>query len=263
VESGSDFRQLEGAQGVGTRGGSQDHAAILLSRRDEIGLWSYRPTRNLGRLAFPSHWRLAIATSGVVAAKAGNALEAYNRAARLAEAAAAQWRQASGSDAAHLGAALAEGSPEQIRRALARVAKAEFSAADLIERFDHFFVENGEVVPACAAAIEVADAAALGRAAARSQELAERLLHNQVPETGELVSLALKGGATAASAFGAGYGGSVWAIVPAEEARTFLHRWASAYRQRRPRHSLARFLLTKPGPPGRVIARPPDPAPGG
>ncbi len=50
--------------------------------------------------------------------------------------------------------------------------------------------------------------------AERSQEAAERWLGNQIPETIALARLARHVGATAASAFGAGFGGSVWALVP-------------------------------------------------
>ena len=49
----------------------------------------------------------------------------------------------------------------------------------------------------------------------RSQESAERLLGNQVPETAVLVASARAFGAFASSAFGAGFGGSVWALAPA------------------------------------------------
>ena len=55
--------------------------------------------------------------------------------------------------------------------------------------------------------------------------MAERLLGNQVPETISLASTARALGAAAASAFGAGFGGSVWALVPEADAHAFASDW--------------------------------------
>ena len=55
--------------------------------------------------------------------------------------------------------------------------------------------------------------ARIGELVDRSQELAERYLGNQVAQTIELARSARRLGAVAASAFGAGFGGSVWAMV--------------------------------------------------
>ena len=60
--------------------------------------------------------------------------------------------------------------------------------------------------------------AAFGDLVDRSQQLAERRLGNQVPETIELARSARELGARAASAFGAGFGGSVWALVSRADA---------------------------------------------
>ena len=63
----------------------------------------------------------------------------------------------------------------------------------------------------------------------RSQKNAENLLGNQVPETAFLAASAREHGALAASAFGAGFGGSVWAMVKTDEAGPFLENWRRAY----------------------------------
>lgn len=97
-----------------------------------------------------------------------------------------------------------------------------------------FTRECEELVPAALAAIRDGDAAALGAAAHASQEGAERTLGNQIAETMTLVRLARECGAFAASAFGAGFGGAVWAAVSATEADTVLQQWQSAYLQRFP-----------------------------
>ena len=56
-------------------------------------------------------------------------------------------------------------------------------------------------------------------------------------------------GAAAASAFGAGFGGSVWALVEAVAAEDFLASWEAQYRAEFPEHApLARFFATAAGP---------------
>jgi galactokinase len=50
-----------------------------------------------------------------------------------------------------------------------------------------------------------------------------------VPETIALARTARELGAYAASAFGAGFGGSVWTMVAADEAGGFARRWRDAY----------------------------------
>ena len=94
------------------------------------------------------------------------------------------------------------------------------------------------------------DLRAFGELVDESQAAAESLLGNQVPETVWLARQARALGACAASAFGAGFGGSVWALVSREEAAGFTGRWREAYE-----HSTfkaartSEFLVTAAGPP--------------
>jgi galactokinase len=84
----------------------------------------------------------------------------------------------------------------------------------------------------------------------RSQTAAERWLGNQVPQTITLASLARELGAVAASAFGAGFGGSVWAMVSPDRAESFAIEWAEKYRSKFPESaSASQFFLTRAGPP--------------
>ena len=104
-------------------------------------------------------------------------------------------------------------------------------------------------MPAAADELARGDLHGFGRTVARSQQLAEERLHNQVPETVTLARTAREHGAWAASAFGAGFGGSVWALVDQPDARAFLDRWQNAYRTECPAAApRARFFLTMPGP---------------
>ena len=63
-----------------------------------------------------------------------------------------------------------------------------------------------------------------GQLVRSSQSLGARLLKNQVPETICLAEDACRQGAAAASAFGAGFGGSVWALVKTDEVADFSRR---------------------------------------
>ena len=63
----------------------------------------------------------------------------------------------------------------------------------------------------------------------RSQALTTTHLQNQVDETVFLASNAKQSGAIAASAFGAGFGGSVWALVKDEDVAGFINKWKAAY----------------------------------
>ena len=64
-------------------------------------------------------------------------------------------------------------------------------------------------------------------------------------------------GAVAASAFGAGFGGSVWAMVRDTDAPAFSDAWAGRYRARFPAAARqARFFETRPGPSARFVEDP-------
>jgi galactokinase len=106
------------------------------------------------------------------------------------------------------------------------------------------------LIPDAVDALRRGDLAALGTTVDLSQLLAERMLGNQVPETAALARLARELGAVAASAFGAGFGGSVYAVVPEEQAAAFMTNWSHDYLARFPhRRESARFFETRLGPP--------------
>ena len=242
VENGQRFGELPGGEGVGTFGGSEDHTAILCSRPGRIGLYRYAPVRPERSIALPEGLVFAVAASGVKAEKAGPALDDYNRLARQAAAAAAAWRAATGREDPHLDAALAHGGVEGLLAVLR-------PDAELARRAEQFAVESEELVPAAAEALATADLARFGELVDRSQRLAETLLANQIPETVFLAREARRLRAPAASAFGAGFGGAVWALVPQEEAERFLAAWRESYARRFPHRAReARFLTTGAGP---------------
>ncbi|MDN5600141.1 MAG: galactokinase, partial [Brachybacterium sp.] len=81
-------------------------------------------------------------------------------------------------------------------------------------------------------------------------------LRNQVPQTIALARSAEELGARTASAFGAGFGGSVWALVPTADAEGFAAAWRERYLRTEDAPETASTLVTRPGAPGRRV----DPA---
>jgi galactokinase len=114
-------------------------------------------------------------------------------------------------------------------------------------RLEHFDAENQRVLDAVAA-FDGADAEALGLIAAASQADAAERLGNQIPETTRLAALARGAGAFAATSFGAGFGGSVWALADAEHAAAVAERWRRAYLAEWPAIREVEWFITRPAP---------------
>jgi len=257
IENGQSFGSLAGDKGVGTFGGSEDHTAILCSQPGVISQYSYCPVRFERMRPVPAGYVFAIGGSGVVAEKTGAVMENYNRASRLASAVLLLWNEATFRSDAHLAAALASmpHSADRIRDIIKQNAASEFSPEDLLGRFEHFLEESELIIPAAGNALMKEDVPEFGAQVSRSQQLTESLLQNQVPETVYLAQSAIRLGASAASAFGAGFGGSVWALVKRPVADQFLKQWRSEYHQQFPATKEKRkaaasnaFFLTEAGP---------------
>lgn len=249
VENGLSFGPLAGDRGVGTFGGSEDHTAILCCRAGQLAQYAFCPVRFEREVALPPGWTFVVGASGVSAEKAGGARESYNRLSLAAAAIFELWRGAGGSGETLGEAVRAPDAPERIREILTMSSHPRFPARELRDRFEQFLEESEVLVPAAAEAFETGSAAALGDTVARSQVGAERLLRNQVPETIGLVASARALGAIAASAFGAGFGGSVWALVPAGQADGFRASWEKDYRRRFPAAAVSsEFFVTRAGP---------------
>ena len=250
VENGQSFGKLMGDQGVGTFGGSEDHVAALCAERGTVKQYSYCPVRHERTIPLPADCVFAVACSGVVAEKTGAAMEQYNRLSRLAQAVVHQWNTATGRSDPHLAAILesADDAVDQARQGLDSHVHPEFSPGELHHRFEHFLEESEQIVSSAADHLHCDNLSVFGRLVDRSQEAAASLLGNQVPETMYLAERARHLGAIAASAFGAGFGGSVWAMVSVGEVDDFLTRWADAYTVKFPTRSRhATFFATHAG----------------
>jgi galactokinase len=249
VENGQNFGRLAGEHGVGTSGGSEDHVAILCGRRDELLQYAFDPIRCEDRVPMPSHMTFAVGVSGVHAIKTGNAMAQYNRAARLARRGLEHWNRQTGRSDSSLAVAISACTAPMVRDVLHGAHDPEFTAHELRQRFDQFVEESEHLVPAAARQLRADDTRGFAETVARSQQLARDVLGNQVEETSALVTIALATGALAASAFGAGFGGSVWALVHADDASRFLTRWGNGYHREYPgRVDGSSFFLTRPGP---------------
>ena len=249
VENGESYRTLAGARGVGTEGGSEDHAAILMSRAGHLSQFGFMPLARVSDTPLQTSWAFVIASSGVHADKAGTVKNQFNRAARTLRAVLDVWNRTAESPARSLATALASSpdAADRLRVALDRAGHGDFSDAELRRRLDHFVGEN-QRVPEAAAAFAAGDAAVLGELSAASQADAETLLGNQVVETTDLVASARAAGALAASSFGAGFGGSAWALVPLEAAIEFGPAWRDAYVSRHPHRADGRWFIARPTP---------------
>ena len=249
IENGMDFGSLRGTAGVGTHGGSEDHTAIMACRAGHVSQFRFMPSTPLGDTALPGHWTFVVAASGVHADKAGSVKDRFNRAALSARALLGCWNRVEAMPAASLASALASpGALEELRNRVAVAPHGEFTTETLLRRLAHFVAEDGRV-PDAARACRDADVAAIGRLSDASQCDAETLLDNQVPETSALVSLARACGAYGATSFGAGFGGSAWALAPAADVAAFSAEWLTAYARRFPARAGVEWFAARPSPP--------------
>ena len=259
IESGHDFRALAGNAGVGTHGGSEDHTAILMSRAGHLGHYRFVPTTRLD-VPRPARrpGRSSSASSGVHADKAGAVRDRYNRATLAARALLDVWNAAAASPAAvarrRPRGAGRRGGTARLVATPRRRPSAGVAPADLLRRLDHFLAEDAIVCEAARACAR-GDAAALGALAQASQAHAEAWLGNQVPETVTLAALARACGAHGATSFGAGFGGSVWALVDDGDAAAFARAWIAAYIARHPGMPNVAWFARPSGPgSGRGVA---------
>ncbi len=252
VENGESYGALEGDAGVGTFGGSQDHTAIMCAKAGSIIQYSFAPVRREAVYALPATHTFVIAACGVLAEKTAGARDGYNRAALLVRHLLARWNTQTGradptlADAARSGA----DAPDQLRHVARHSATPDYPAEALGHRLEQFLLENFELIPQAASILVHGDLSELGPVVDRSQRASELWLGNQIPETIALARLARELGATAASAFGAGFGGSVWALVPVGAVSTFMAAWSKEYRAQFPEAGARADFFASPAGPG-------------
>lgn len=245
IEMGGAFGEFSGDHGVGTRGGAQDHVAILCNQSESVGSYKYLPASLVGSARFPADWSIVIGVSGIRATKSGGARREYNNASDLVRALLALWNKSEQRSDHSLSAALGS-SPDAAER-MVRVARHSDEAPLYLARLEQFRAETERIVPQALDAIGSGDSEALAALGVESQQRAEVALRNQIPETMFLARSAMAAGAYASSAFGAGFGGSVWAIVDSKHAQHFIGRWRKLYLKEFPRQTgKAEWLTARP-----------------
>lgn len=256
VENGRSFGALAGDAGVGTFGGSEDHTAILCCKAGEISQFSFCPLQFERGIKVPNELMFVIAASGVASEKTGNAQQQYNRLSLAIDSILKMWNHASGRCDISLGSAVTSSTDavQQIRDLLRAQRDSTIPAAFPQNRFEQFIAETYQIVPAAADALSQSKWREFGELVDLSQNYAEKWLENQVPETSFLARSARELGAIAASAFGAGFGGSVWALAEKDKMEEFINRWSAQYRDRFPRLDSARFFASGAGPSAQQIS---------
>jgi galactokinase len=249
IENGATFGTLTGDAGVGTHGGSEDHVAIICGVPQHLSAYAFVPIRHIADVRVPDGWRFVIASSGVRAEKTGAARTAYNDLSCASAILLELWNRFE-RPAVSLGAAMSSDAdaPDRLRRIVEHTRVEGWTARALEARLDHFVREDACVAGALAAVRDV-DTRRIGELAEASQRDAETLLQNQSPGTITLVQAARELSAHAASAFGAGFGGSAWALVDDADADAFGRRWLDEYRRRCPTASDPQSFVATPGPP--------------
>ena len=241
IENGRDFRALTGDTGVGTHGGSEDHAAMLCCQPRTFTAFAFVPMRPLAHAGLPPEWSCMVASSGVAAQKTGPAQSAYNRLAAGAAVLLGIWnRQARG--AASLGDLLRSdlSAGARLHQIVDSTHVPGWTPHELHARLQHFIAEDARI-PQALEALRQRDAGTIGELSERSQADAQGSLGNQIEETAALAELARRHGAFASRSFGAGFGGSVWALVEHGKREAFASAWLDAYRARYPQRESTVF----------------------
>lgn len=215
---------------------------MLCCQADRLTRFRFCPIQEGESVTLPGDLSFVVGVSGVLAEKSGAALELYNAASLQTREIVAAWNSATGAEESTIGEILA-GDEDTWEGLSAVVAHSPALSA----RLRAFLVESEELIPAAVAALEDGDLDVLGRLVERSQRNARDNLGNQVRETIRMQALARDLGAQAASSFGAGFGGSVWALAPTADADDFATAWLERYSAEFPEVAeRATTLITRP-----------------
>ena len=253
VENGQTFRELAGGRGVGTFGGSEDHTEILNGKRGMFSIFQFCPTVHKADITYPEDLVTIVAHSGVKAEKTRAAMEEYNLASRRADLAVRKYNERHGTDHKLMRDIITENEGLSPERLMAKVADATSGYTeggrdlDLPGRFKQFYDEDHKIIPNAARALIARDFKELGEIIDESHNASKRHLWNIVPEIDFLQKSARELGAIAASGFGAGFGGSAYAMITKGWERGFMTKWGEAYKAKFPQHEHAcRFSIVFP-----------------
>ena len=225
-ENGLDFGDLKGDRGVGTFGGSEDHTAIMLGKRGRLLYCRYCPTQILEILNMPEDCHVCVAYSGRKADKTGDAMVGFNRLSQDAGSAVQALIGTNHSELHLLRDFFSEMPADQ--RAAAAYERLKREDRGIAERAYQFFKER-EITERGVTCLKANNLLEYGRLLNGSHENSRRYLKNIAPEVDFLQSSANEMGALGASGFGAGFGGSCYAVVKSPQPGDFIDRWKRAY----------------------------------
>ena len=255
IEKGQDFGGLPGDIGIGTLSGGEDYTALMCCTKNRFSQYSFCPVNLEREIPLPEGYVMGIATSGVKAGVTDNILEKHNMIFMLTSVLVDIWNKNHSTLFKNLNEVLMNAGVDYIKKTFPTiirksVKKGGLDPGYLIKRLEQFIRESLEIVPAAGDSLVECNIKEFGRLADESQNLGVTHLGNQMPQTIFLSKAARKLGAPASSAFNAGPGGSVWALVPIQAAIDgFFFEWADEYRTAFPESMKdAEFFSTWLGP---------------
>jgi len=227
-ENGLNFGDLKGDRGVGTFGGSEDHTAILLGTQNVLLFSKYCPTRILDKVEVWKDYTTVVAYSGRKAEKTREAMEKYNQLSINAQSAVRALNKINGTSHTLLRDFFPDLSfEERAEKAFTQLKKAK-QGEEIAKRAFQFFMERDLTLKAVQK-VKQGDISGYGQLINSSHNLSRDYLGNIVPEIDFLQKKALELGAEGATGFGAGFGGSCYAVVWASQSESFIERWHREY----------------------------------
>jgi len=253
IENGQSFKELVGERGVGTFGGSEDHTIILYGKRGMLSIYQFAPIVHKADVAFPKDLSFIILYSGVKAEKTGEAMYKYNLVSRRAKLVVEQYNKLYRTEHKVMRDIIEENKGLSFEELTEKVEKAASNYVergidlDLPGRFKQFYIEDRVIIPETAKAFIFQDYESLSNHINLSHENSKKYLWNIVDEIDFLQKESLNLGALASSGFGAGFGGSAYAVVEAGSEEKFIEKISKSYRGKFPKYSeTSLFFKTYP-----------------
>jgi galactokinase len=234
-ENGFDFGNLKGDRGVGTFGGSEDHTAIVLGERDTLLYCRYCPTEIINKIKMPPGHCIVVAYSGKIAEKTKEAMLKYNRLSEEAASAVKKLNKINHTDYTLMRDFYQGQQPGEKADIAYKQLSGVKDGSRLAERAYQFFRET-EITAHAVTALADCNMDLFGKLISESHELSKKYLRNIVREVDWLQQSANDLGALGATGFGAGFGGSCYAVIPESQLDGFTKKWKDSYIEEFPQY---------------------------